>query len=458
MDVDECALPDTINPNNFPAKLWRLVNNPAYRAIKWDSIGEAILIDKHLFEQEILSPLVSNFDNADAFKTTNFSSFVRQLNLYGFRKVESSNSETKLYSECSGEYFHYLNPIFKKKHPELLASMRRLTADNKAKFKAGEDISCRPPSKHRRISRVDDGRSENMKREGVPLLSPTHQELPHPYYPKKAPPGTVHNRTPVPPRYLIRGCGAALSPSVFASDKGKQMSFNHQHAGAVSGPSAMQVQLGLRADVNHGNVHYPPKYFAPVCSCHPMSQAPQRVCSGFQTGLLPANRYYQTKWYGEHSHDQQNEDNQEMKRCSVNLDRVFQIADEVMQPPPSRCVVEVKTPERPLSESPVTPHTRSTLQGCPLSVGSIITVVRGNADDLEDAPTDLSVVLVPEQLPEDAICVVICDDTETSKRIAVEGSNILKDNNPIKSSSCTETTSDSSLFIGMASDSEESPL
>lgn len=158
--MDESPLPYNINPNNFPAKLWRLVNNPANKAICWDSQGEAIIIDQYLFERQILSPSTSTItsDSADAFKTTHFSSFVRQLNLYGFRKPDVKDTED------NGARHHFYNPNFKRNHPELVASLRRLTVDNKAKLQAGLDVNCRPPSRSLRFCGGDNGRGKSMKR------------------------------------------------------------------------------------------------------------------------------------------------------------------------------------------------------------------------------------------------------------------------------------------------------
>uniref|UniRef100_A0A3Q3VVM1 HSF-type DNA-binding domain-containing protein n=1 Tax=Mola mola TaxID=94237 RepID=A0A3Q3VVM1_MOLML len=77
----------SLRSNTFPAKLWRLVNNPVINSILWDAEGKAVVIDRQLFEVEILSPYGLTAHNADAFKTRNFSSLIRQLNLYGFKKV-----------------------------------------------------------------------------------------------------------------------------------------------------------------------------------------------------------------------------------------------------------------------------------------------------------------------------------------------------------------------------------
>uniref|UniRef100_A0A3B5AQE4 HSF-type DNA-binding domain-containing protein n=1 Tax=Stegastes partitus TaxID=144197 RepID=A0A3B5AQE4_9TELE len=95
MDACDYSLPLSINPNNFTAKLWRLVNNPANDSICWDGAGEVVVIHQQLFEQQILRPGSLSPSSPDAFKTTNFSSFVRQLNLYGFKKVDPDVSQPK---------------------------------------------------------------------------------------------------------------------------------------------------------------------------------------------------------------------------------------------------------------------------------------------------------------------------------------------------------------------------
>lgn len=164
MDVSGRPLPVNINPNNFPAKLWRLVNNPANRSIFWDSQGEAIVINRQLFEREILSPGPSSSDHVDAFKTKNFSSFVRQLNLYGFRKVDPASRDNSLPSEHCSTYYHFSNPNFKRNNPGLVTTLRRLTVENKAKLQAGLKVSCRPPSRRQRFSWCDGAGDRNERR------------------------------------------------------------------------------------------------------------------------------------------------------------------------------------------------------------------------------------------------------------------------------------------------------
>lgn len=118
MEVGERSLPVTINPKNFLAKLWRLLNNPTKKSIFWDTEGEAIVINPHLFEREILTPGPHALGNTDTFKTTNFSSFIRQLNLYGFRKVEPVSEDiNEDINEAAAHLtpcYHFFNPDFKR--------------------------------------------------------------------------------------------------------------------------------------------------------------------------------------------------------------------------------------------------------------------------------------------------------------------------------------------------------
>lgn len=116
-------------PNHFSIKLWRLVNNPMKRSIFWDSKGEAVVINQQLFEREVLTPDPYSVKNMDVFKTTNFTSFMRQLNLYGFKRVTPVLQEELPDANCSTwTYYHFLNPTFNQ-NLGLAAIVRKNTAE-----------------------------------------------------------------------------------------------------------------------------------------------------------------------------------------------------------------------------------------------------------------------------------------------------------------------------------------
>lgn len=71
----------------FPEKLWELVNDSSCKEIVWSHDGKSLVIPSI---QNFISEVLNN-PAKPIFKTKNFSSFVRQLNLYGFRKMSTES-------------------------------------------------------------------------------------------------------------------------------------------------------------------------------------------------------------------------------------------------------------------------------------------------------------------------------------------------------------------------------
>ncbi|NXU01852.1 HSF5 protein, partial [Buphagus erythrorhynchus] len=144
-------------PCTFPMKLWLLVNSPCVDSVRWDARGEGLFIDQGLFEQELLGVGPSAAGEEELFKTKNFGSIVRQLNLYGFYKVAASPTSRAAGSRprpatlmgdttyADGPLHHFWNPHFRFDRPDLLVKIRRLTKANKEKLDAGLEVTSRMP-------------------------------------------------------------------------------------------------------------------------------------------------------------------------------------------------------------------------------------------------------------------------------------------------------------------------
>ncbi|XP_039722990.1 heat shock transcription factor, Y-linked-like [Pteropus medius] len=114
----------------FPRKLWKIVESDQFQSICWDGNGTCIVINEELFKKEVLERKAP----FRVFETTSMKSFVRQLNLYGFSKVQQTfqrfasladiladEEEASLLSKLH----FYQNPNFKQGCPQLLLRMKR---------------------------------------------------------------------------------------------------------------------------------------------------------------------------------------------------------------------------------------------------------------------------------------------------------------------------------------------
>ncbi|KAF9449460.1 hypothetical protein P691DRAFT_667474 [Macrolepiota fuliginosa MF-IS2] len=101
----------------FLQKLYEMVNDDKNQdLIRWSDAGDSFFVlDHERFAREVLGRW---------FKHQNFSSFVRQLNMYGFHKIPHLQQGV-LRSDTDTEYWNFTHSNFRRSQPDLLCLIQR---------------------------------------------------------------------------------------------------------------------------------------------------------------------------------------------------------------------------------------------------------------------------------------------------------------------------------------------
>ncbi|KAJ9695868.1 hypothetical protein PVL29_011041 [Vitis rotundifolia] len=123
-------------PPPFLLKTYMLVEDPATDGvISWNSDGTAFVVWQPAeFARDLLPTL---------FKHSNFSSFVRQLNTYGFRKVATSRWE-------------FCNDMFRRGERELLCEIRRRKAWTKQQQQQQQQQAVAGPADQNGVQELEE--------------------------------------------------------------------------------------------------------------------------------------------------------------------------------------------------------------------------------------------------------------------------------------------------------------
>lgn len=101
----------------FVQKLYELVNAPSTdELIRWSDTGDSFFVFEH---ERFANDVLPRF-----FKHRNFSSFVRQLNMYGFHKIPHLQQGV-LKSDSETEFWNFEHPNFHQGQPDLLCLVTR---------------------------------------------------------------------------------------------------------------------------------------------------------------------------------------------------------------------------------------------------------------------------------------------------------------------------------------------
>ncbi|KAM3720550.1 Heat shock transcription factor [Dirofilaria immitis] len=108
----------------FLVKMWNILEDPEFQnIICWDKSGYSFhVLDPHLFCRVVLPQF---------FKHNNLNSLIRQLNMYGFRKMTPIEKSSLARSESDQDHLEFSHPNFIQHHPELLINIKRKTPGNR---------------------------------------------------------------------------------------------------------------------------------------------------------------------------------------------------------------------------------------------------------------------------------------------------------------------------------------
>jgi len=155
--------PKSNNNNTFVHKLYQMLSDPKQsKYINWNDTGYSFTIrNVQGFSRNIL-PL--------HFRHNNFSSFVRQLNMYGFHKVNKSTpkgSENQVW-----EFFH---PKFIRGKPHLIEEIKRKQLENES-YRANLLLEqTRALVRHNSLNSLNKRNSSNLVNgTTAPQLVPSH--------------------------------------------------------------------------------------------------------------------------------------------------------------------------------------------------------------------------------------------------------------------------------------------
>ncbi|KAL7519430.1 hypothetical protein ACHAWX_004190 [Stephanocyclus meneghinianus] len=103
----------------FLTKTYHMIDKTSPDIASWSENGDSFIIrDPEKFAAEILPQY---------FKHSNFSSFARQLNFYGFRKLKAEPILTADYDARKANYVSFFHEKFQRGKPDLLHEIRRAT-------------------------------------------------------------------------------------------------------------------------------------------------------------------------------------------------------------------------------------------------------------------------------------------------------------------------------------------
>jgi len=152
-------------PPAFLTKLWQLVNEGDPNLVAWGPDGTSFVVkDQNQFAKKVLP---------NYFKHQKMNSFVRQLNMYGFKKVPKMTEGTLHAVDC--EPIEFANDFFVKGNHDLIHNIKRKdakprpaasNAQNKQLTDLLQDLQDQQQQTHRDFERLKERNQELWRQVG----------------------------------------------------------------------------------------------------------------------------------------------------------------------------------------------------------------------------------------------------------------------------------------------------
>ncbi|KAJ3073130.1 hypothetical protein HDU98_002166 [Podochytrium sp. JEL0797] len=164
------------NQSAFINKLYTMLEEADDRLISWDETGTFFIVKNTQDFSKLVLPLY--------FKHNNFASFVRQLNMYGFHKI--NDSFFKLNSTCS-EVWEFKHHDFRRGEFALLSNIKRKapkSSSNSTKQPKGERNNTAGSSTYtKKSSTQNNNNTTTSSSSSAPTTAATSTTAPNPTFP-----------------------------------------------------------------------------------------------------------------------------------------------------------------------------------------------------------------------------------------------------------------------------------
>lgn len=143
----------------FVQKTYRMVEEGDPSLIEWSSDGEMFVVKD---KKKLAKHVIPNY-----FEHSKFASFDRQLNFYGFRKIQNKPIWNKDYDPKTAEYAIYHNENFKRGRTDLLLKIERSTKNKTTTNKSDEEVNTLKEKVSSLSDEVDSLKQELVHNNGI---------------------------------------------------------------------------------------------------------------------------------------------------------------------------------------------------------------------------------------------------------------------------------------------------